>query len=618
MRTTLLVAMMMVAVTLAGCTTTDSTPYVPGQGTSGGLLENATQPNENRPVHSFAPPVPEGVFDKTGPWSRPLVAGEHQIMPMYVETLSSDVDGEPIQMAIYRPEGVDDAPVIMIPGPYYHDFNLDDGSDGCKANRPLSESPGPCGMWIEGIVESFVPHGYAVVLVAVRGTGGSGGCIEWFGPAEISDASQAVSWAASESWSNGRVGIYGLSWTAVVGFGVAATGHPDLATVVGFSGMMSIREWAILNGSASMVIHAGTEVKRELFYSIGFHQERAPGEQSDALCTSSTEARAAMLATVSDPYADPDGWFSDRDFRQGILDNYEGSLFIGSGLKEYPMDSGWVTMAEVGSKLAKQGNRVHWMQGDWGHTLPENFFELSLVSQATLPPNNENDARRFDWNELLLRWFDHELRDGSSRSEVERPKLWAPVQIQDNLGAWRSETAFPPIDAMPTSFPLDELDRSSAGLFGETYPSPFGGHTTFGTSGVEYTLSTSSDLRWSGAGLLRLNVQTEIPAGAAGVELVHAETGRTVMMGMLDFAYRDGGTTPKSVPAGTPFEVQIYLRHADVIIPAGENLLVRVKMAAEFREPDFQGIHPIQVLDGGELILPLIERNDPSVFFEAP
>ena len=57
----------------------------------------------------------------------------------------------------------------------------------------------------------LVQHGYIHVVVDTRGTGRSEGQWTAFGPIEQSDYASTVNWAASQSWSNGSIGVYGAS-----------------------------------------------------------------------------------------------------------------------------------------------------------------------------------------------------------------------------------------------------------------------------------------------------------------------------------------------------------------------------------------------------------------------
>jgi len=62
----------------------------------------------------------------------------------------------------------------------------------------------------------FVQRGYVYVASAVRGTGASGGQVDWFGDRQGRDGAELVDWAAHTlSGSNGRVGLDGCSYLGV-------------------------------------------------------------------------------------------------------------------------------------------------------------------------------------------------------------------------------------------------------------------------------------------------------------------------------------------------------------------------------------------------------------------
>src|SRR3546814_8543152 len=63
--------------------------------------------------------------------------------------------------------------------------------------------------------EKWVPDGYAVVRVDSRGAGRSPGYLEHFSPRETQDFAACVDWAGGQPWSNGKVGLNGISYYEV-------------------------------------------------------------------------------------------------------------------------------------------------------------------------------------------------------------------------------------------------------------------------------------------------------------------------------------------------------------------------------------------------------------------
>ncbi|MHB8512133.1 MAG: CocE/NonD family hydrolase [Actinomycetota bacterium] len=69
---------------------------------------------------------------------------------------------------------------------------------------------------------ALLAHGYAVLSVAIRGTGCSGGTFDLLGSHEGSDGAAVVEWAASQSWSNAHVGMFGASYPGISQLEVAS------------------------------------------------------------------------------------------------------------------------------------------------------------------------------------------------------------------------------------------------------------------------------------------------------------------------------------------------------------------------------------------------------------
>ena len=72
----------------------------------------------------------------------------------------------------------------------------------------------------------IVRHGYATVVVDVRGTGQSEGVWEAFGEAEQADYAEVVRWAATQPFSDGRIGLYGVSYLGITAMLTAAQADP--------------------------------------------------------------------------------------------------------------------------------------------------------------------------------------------------------------------------------------------------------------------------------------------------------------------------------------------------------------------------------------------------------
>ena len=74
--------------------------------------------------------------------------------------------------------------------------------------------------------EKWVPEGYAIVRVDSRGAGRSPGYIDCWSPREAKDIHDCVEWAAVQPWSNGKVGMLGISYYAMNQWQVATKHQP--------------------------------------------------------------------------------------------------------------------------------------------------------------------------------------------------------------------------------------------------------------------------------------------------------------------------------------------------------------------------------------------------------
>ena len=79
--------------------------------------------------------------------------------------------------------------------------------------------------------EKWVPHDYACVRVDSRGAGCSPGFIDHFSPRETKDFYDCIEWAGVQPWSNGKVGLNGISYYGINQWHVASLQPPHLAAM---------------------------------------------------------------------------------------------------------------------------------------------------------------------------------------------------------------------------------------------------------------------------------------------------------------------------------------------------------------------------------------------------
>ena len=146
-------------------------------------------------------------------------------------------DGLVLRADVYRPKTDAPVPVIMTLGPYGKGVMYQDHYkamwDWLIAQHPdlLPGSTRSFMAWETVDPEIWVPWGYAVVRVDSRGACRSPGMLDIFSPRETLDYYHAIEWAGTRPWSNGKVGLNGISYYAINQWHVAQLQPPHLTAI---------------------------------------------------------------------------------------------------------------------------------------------------------------------------------------------------------------------------------------------------------------------------------------------------------------------------------------------------------------------------------------------------
>ena len=146
-------------------------------------------------------------------------------------------DGIVLRADVFRPVGEGKYPVILSYGPYAKGLSFQEGYKGNwsrlvkSAPEVLRGSSNKYQNWELVDPEKWVPDGYACVRVDSRGAGRSPGFLDVWSPRETLDLYQCIEWAGTQSWSNGKVGINGISYYAMNQWTVGALRPPHLAAL---------------------------------------------------------------------------------------------------------------------------------------------------------------------------------------------------------------------------------------------------------------------------------------------------------------------------------------------------------------------------------------------------
>ncbi len=151
-------------------------------------------------------------------------------------------DGIIVRADVYRPIEAGRYPVIASYGPYGKYLHFEDGYETAwqrmvdKHPDVAAGSTNKYQNWEVVDPEKWVPHGYVCLRVDSRGCGRSPGYIDLWSLKEAEDFAECIEWAAEQSWSNGKIGLNGISYYGMNQWQTAALQPKHLAAICVWEG----------------------------------------------------------------------------------------------------------------------------------------------------------------------------------------------------------------------------------------------------------------------------------------------------------------------------------------------------------------------------------------------
>jgi len=164
-------------------------------------------------------------------------------------------DGLVLRADVYRPLKGEPSPVLMTYGPYAKGLAFQEGYafawQQLARERPdaLEGSSNKYQAWETVDPEIWTRQwGYVCIRVDARGVGRSPGFLDCFSPRESKDYANCIEWAGQQAWSNGKVGLCGISYYAMNQWQVAALKPKHLAALCVFEGAADLYRDAVRQG----------------------------------------------------------------------------------------------------------------------------------------------------------------------------------------------------------------------------------------------------------------------------------------------------------------------------------------------------------------------------------
>ncbi len=341
-------------------------------------------------------------------------------------------DGTILRADVYRPAGAGRHPTLLQRIPYG------------------KHSPRYRSMYLDPM--RALDRGYAVVIQDVRGRHASDG--EWYPYVnEARDGYDTIDWLASRAWSDGSVGMFGISYHGATQWLAATEAHPALKAIVpGVTADSYYDSWTYLGGVFQLFWIGGWSASFALD-DFGARASAFP----EALDTLRKWRRDPHAIANHLPLSDVPAFRQVAEYYYDWLDHptYDDYWKAVSPREKFDKitvpalnQGGWYDgfiratlrccegMRERGAtELAR--TQQHLVVGPWLHQpLPE-----PSAGSGYFGPSASGAA--IDWHGMQLAWFDRWLRDEDNGVDTD-PSAYIFVM---GANQWRKEEVWPPPDA---------------------------------------------------------------------------------------------------------------------------------------------------------------------------
>jgi predicted acyl esterase len=353
-------------------------------------------------------------------------------------------DGLVLRSDVYRPIEDGKYPVILTYGIYAKGVAYQEGYPHqwgkMVEDYPeiLEGSTNKYQNWEVTDPERWIPHGYVCLRIDSRGAGWSPGFMSPNCPREIEDLYQCIEWAGTQEWSNGKVGMLGISYYSRNQWRVAAKHPPHLAAIIPWEGGNDpYRDSGYHGGILSQFTELWSKVQvANVQYGRGESARKNPN----------TGESAAGPVTLSD---------------EELAANRDNAF---ESLKSHPLDDEWhqVRRADFSQIQVPLLSCANW--GGQGIHPRGNFngFIESASEQKWLEAHGDSHWSLFSSDyglDLQKRFFDHFLK-GIDNGWDKTPRVMLNIRHADGRFVRRDENEWPIARIQWTKFYLDTANKA--------------------------------------------------------------------------------------------------------------------------------------------------------------
>ena len=251
----------------------------------------------------------------------------------------------------------------------------------------------------------WVPRGYTLVFIDTRGTGTSPGQSDLWSMQEAWDYYDSIEWAADQPWSNGKVGLVGVSYYAITQWNVSSLQPPSLTTIIPWEG------WADMYRDS--VFHGG--IFNQGFYGRWWLDVRGKQLLENTRADNSAALSEDLIYNFMAHHLDSPWWDEVKSRAQ---------------------------FDKITVPLYSSGN---W--GGWNHHMRGNVDgyvrSASTHKRLEMHIGGHTDAFYSDEGKHeMLRWYDHWLK-GKDTGIMDEPPVKLCIRTSVRECEWRFENEWP-------------------------------------------------------------------------------------------------------------------------------------------------------------------------------
>ncbi len=346
------------------------------------------------------------------------------------------------------------------------DTNVFHPAAGGRFPTVLLRTPYGKGADLPAGYQSFINHGYAVVLQDVRGRYGSGGVFDVLNQ-EGPDGYDTLNWIAAQPWSDGKVGMIGGSYLGIAQWRVALLDNPHLKAIFPVvSGSDDYLDRYYSPGGALKLGHRLLWMSQNLttpgtakpkFTDYVYH---LPLRTVDRSATRRMQGFYQVILN----HPTYDSFWKNLSVRDNI-DRVHVPVFAVGGWYDNFAESDLEAFAALHKLYGRLDDKHRIMIGPWAHNMSTPFQGVSYGDDSSSPIRS-----------YQIEWFDHWLKGTPEDALRFSPEKWhavraevdeAPVHIfVMGVNRWRDEPDWPLARARATALYL-ESEHAANSLSGD-------------------------------------------------------------------------------------------------------------------------------------------------------